>query len=169
MKVERILPPTGVAIECDGYVPLVARNIGEFTYCEKYWRTGDFKNTILEFGVKPTDGTICKVTVTLMGKFSRKLLPFVELCSIRDGVPCLDLMRWHESAKSLDDHGPFDASLVKDRLVIRFSNSDAKICHGIRNGRLIYVVDSDDELTGIEVLDLSSQEINNIMYTLGAA
>jgi hypothetical protein len=166
MKVNAVIPPTGMSVECDGYVPLVARNFGDFVYCEKYWRTGNFKDTIFEFGVESTGGAICKMTITLMNELSIVVHPSIELSTIQDGVPCLDMKFWKESARVLDDSGSPTASLVNDRLIVRFSGNASGSCRGIRNGRLVYVVDEQDELNGFEVLGLSRQDVDNIKLTL---
>ena len=166
MKVSAVIPPTGMSVECDGYVPLVARNFGDFVYCEKYWRTGDFKDTIFEFGVESTDGAICKVTITLMNELSKAVHPSSELSTIQDGTPCFDKKCWKESARVLDDSGSPTASLVNDRLIVRFSGNASGSFRGIRNGRLVYVVDEQDELNGFEVLGLSRQDVDNIKLTL---
>ena len=166
MKVNAVIPPTGVTVECDGYVPLVARNSGDFVYCETYWRIGDFKDTIFEFGVESTRGAICKVTVTLMNELSKAVHPSIELSAIQDGTPCLDMKCWRESARVLDDSGSPTASLVNDRLIVRFSDNASGSFRGIRNGRLVYVVDEQEELSGVEVLGLSRQDVDNIQHTL---
>lgn len=166
MKVSAVIPPTGMSVECDGYVPLVARNFGAFVYCEKYWRTGDFKDTIFEFGVESTGGAICKVTITLMNELSKAVNPSSELSTIQDGTPCFDKKCWKESARVLDDSGSPTASLVNDRLIVRFSGNASGSFRGIRNGRLVYVVDEQDELNGFEVLGLSRQDVDNIKLTL---
>jgi hypothetical protein len=166
MKVNAVIPPTGMSVECDGYVPLVARNFGDFVYCEKYWRTGNFKDTIFEFGVESTGGAICKMTITLMNELSIVVHPSIELSTIQDGVPCLDMKFWKESARVLDDSGSPTASLVNDRLIVRFSGNASGSCRGIRNGRLVYVVDEQEELSGVEVLGLSRQDVDNIQHTL---
>ncbi|MEI8319168.1 MAG: hypothetical protein WCH79_14600 [Planctomycetia bacterium] len=166
MKVSAVIPPTGMSVECDGYVPLVARNFGDFVYCEKYWRTGDFKDTIFEFGVESTGGAICKVTITLMNELSKAVNPSSELSTIQDGTPCFDKKCWKESARVLDDSGSPTASLVNDRLIVRFSGNASGSFRGIRNGRLVYVVDEQDELNGFEVLGLSRQDVDNIKLTL---
>jgi len=155
-----------MSVECDGYVPLVARNFGDFVYCEKYWRTGDFKDTIFEFGVESTGGAICKVTITLMNELSKAVNPSSELSTIQDGTPCFDKKCWKESARVLDDSGSPTASLVNDRLIVRFSGNASGSFRGIRNGRLVYVVDEQDELNGFEVLGLSRQDVDNIKLTL---
>jgi hypothetical protein len=169
MKIERVEAPTGMTVECDGYVPLVARNVGELVYCEKYWMTGDCKDTILKFGIEPASGAICKVTIPLLNQLSQITPPTVEPNAIEDGTPCVDLQCWPESVKFLEDLGSPVVAMVKDRLVIRFSRGDQKHFHGIRNGRLIYVVNEENDLSGLEVLDLSPQEIDNIMCTLSSA
>jgi len=166
MKVSAVIPPTGMSVECDGYVPLVARNFGDFVYCEKYWRTGDFKDTIFEFGVESTGGAICKVTITLMNELSKAVNPSSELSTIQDGTPCFDKKCWKESARVLDDSGSPTASLVNDRLIVRFSGNASGSFRGIRNERLVYVIDEQDELNGFEVLGLSRQDVDNIKLTL---
>jgi len=166
MKVSAVIPPTGMSVECDGYVPLVARNFGDFVYCEKYWRTGDFKDTIVEFGVESTGGAICKVTITLMNELSKAVNPSSELSTIQDGTPCFDKKCWKESARVLDDSGSPTASLVNDRLIVRFSGNASGSFRGIRNERLVYVIDEQDELNGFEVLGLSRQDVDNIKLTL---
>jgi len=155
-----------MSVECDGYVPLVARNFGDFVYCEKYWRTGDFKDTIFEFGVESTGGAICKVTITLMNELSKAVNPSSELSTIQDGTPCFDKKCWKESARVLDDSGSPTASLVNDRLIVRFSGNASGSFRGIRNERLVYVIDEQDELNGFEVLGLSRQDVDNIKLTL---
>jgi hypothetical protein len=165
MKINTVLPPSGMSIECDGYVPLVARNLGDFVYCEKYWRTGDFKDAIVEFGVEINKGAICKMTVTLMNELSDSTQQPFELIAIQDGIPCVDVKCWKESARVLDDTSAPSASLVNDRLIVRFSGAATGPFRGIRNGRLVYVVDEQDELSGVEVFGLSRQEVDSIRHT----
>jgi hypothetical protein len=63
-------PVEDTALEIDEYVPLRFRCQDTFDPVPLYWRTGDFHRQLIEIGLNPYSGAVCKITVTGLGEHS---------------------------------------------------------------------------------------------------
>jgi hypothetical protein len=168
MQVESILPGRNATVQCDGYVPMIVRLDGDFQFPPKYWRTGDFKKSLVEIGIDQSSGAICKVTVTSVNGLEPNATQQTELVSLEYGLPCVNPTNWDEAKNRIDVEQDVAASLVGDRFIIRFGSGGAHLVNSVRCGRLVFQIDDDNTLRGIEVADLTQEEIDNLRYATGA-
>ena len=166
MKLSSLLPESGVQIECDGYVPLIARSVGCTAFPLQYWRTGDFKKSLVEVGADPSNGAICKITVTSLAGIGSNALQLTDLSATQAGLPCISLEDWAGSSRK-DVEQPVNAALLGNRLVLQFGPPKAQLTSAIRNGRVVFQVDQSRTIYGIEFLDLSAKELEEFRYAVG--
>lgn len=160
-------PTEHVVYEGDDFVPLKFSFPDTIHALPLYWRTGDFKRQLLEIGLEPNSGAICKITVTGIGELSdtADVIP-AESTSIATGVPICDISRWDAEATEYadrfrDEVRPFTVFLRSHNVMIAFGSSVSaeRVCSvgsvefGLR----------DDVLSYISFSDLSSQSIERIL------
>jgi len=166
MKLSSILPESGVQIECDGYVPLIARSVGCKAFPLWYWRTGDFKKSLIEVGVDPSSGAICKITVLCLAGIGSHASQMADLSATQAGLPCISLEDWAGASRK-DVEQPVEAALIGNRLVLHFGPPRGQLSTAIRNGRVVFQVDQSGVICGIEILDLSTKELEEFRYAVG--
>lgn len=166
MKRSSLLPETGVQIECDGIVPLIAR----FEVCPaaplQYWRTGDFEKSLIQVGVDPSNGAICQITVVCLAGVGPHAFPMTDLSSVQVGLPCISMEGWAGSFRK-DVEQPVEAAVIGNRLVLQFSPQRGQPLTPIRNGRVVFQVDPSQIISGIEILELSTEELGKFCWALG--
>ena len=166
MKLSSLLPASGVEIECDGYVPLIARSVGCTAFPLQYWRTGDFKKSLIEVGVDPSNGAICKITVTSLAGVGSHALQLADPSTTQAGLPCISLEDWAGSSRK-DVEQPVHAALLDNRLVLQLGPQKGQRTTAICNGRVVFQVDESSTISGIEILELSKQELEEFRYAVG--
>lgn len=169
MKVVSISPPVQAHIECDGYVPLVIRFEGNAPWPPKYWRTGDFRHSLVEMAVDPSTGTVCKIVVTAIhdvctgdGKLDRHLG-----WGRRSGVPTTSLTIWAGNQSRVDVEGNVRGSLDGRTFTILFWDGYDGF-EIVNCGRINFLVDARNELAGFQVLDLTELELENLRFAIGS-
>ncbi len=166
MRINSFLPGCDATVEFDGYVPMIARVKGDFQFPPNYWRTGDFKQSLVEIGVDKSTGAICKVAVVSLNKLHNDAAEKADLDSIGLGLPCVKTDAWNNSTIRIDVEQEVSASLIDDRLVIQFGSVETHFRNAVRCGRLVFQVGDENILCGIEVTDLSPKEIENFRYSI---
>jgi hypothetical protein len=166
MNLSSLLPESGVQIECDGYVPLIARSVGCTAFPLQYWRTGDFKKSLIEVGVDPSNGAICKITVTSLAGIGSHAFQMADLSATQAGLPCISLEDWAGSSRK-DVEQPVEATLIGNRLVLQFGPQRGQLTTAIRNGRVVFQIDQSRIISGIEILELSTKELEEFRYAVG--
>lgn len=84
----------------DDYIALVWRCAD--TPPPVYWRTGDLTRSLLEVGLVPQSGRLCKVTVVsatgCLQPDDGVTAAYLAAATVREGLPCCDIRPW------LDQH-----------------------------------------------------------------
>lgn len=166
LYIESNLPATDATVECDGYVPLIVRLKGDFQFPAKYWRIGDFNQSLVEIRIDPSNGALYRVTITLLKELLGEPLPQVHFDSIPEGLPCTSVSIWEDGSNRIDVEQPVLASLFDNRLVLRFGEIVDALPNSTRCGRLAFLIDEKHVLRGIEVCDLTGEEIDNLRFTI---
>ena len=164
MRVNSIISPVPVEVECDGYIPLVVRfggYKGPTVFLPKYWRTGDFKHTLIEIGVNPSSGAICKIVFTALNLLQSKIILTNEGVT-KTGVPCAALEQWENSTERVDVKNDVIGSLANRELTVIFCNLLPRNLEKIQCERIIFLIDHNTDLCGIQIMGLSDQEFENI-------
>lgn len=166
MQIDTIYPTVAVEIECDGYVPLVIRfdgYKGPTSFAPKYWRTGDFKHSLIEVGVTPSSGVICKIVLTSLRPLQSE--PTVtDVPSNATGLPSASLSQWADDQERVDFEQDVTGSLVDRELTVVFGNVASTSLKRIACDRVTFLIDQFEALRGIQVGNLSEQEVENIRY-----
>ena len=165
MRILKIIPETGSEILCDGYIPVVARTLGFADFPLIHWRTGDAKS-LVDFGIDPATGVICKITVTMLGDVETSPVQKNEISELSRGVPCVFVEDWNPKTPRHVEQ-PVKAVLFGNRLVLRFGPQKGQLSTAIRNGRVVFQVDQSGVICGIEILDLSTKELEEFRYAVG--
>lgn len=168
MKVHSSRQPCPVNVESDGYVPVMARFQDDFGVPPVYWRTGDFKKTLVEFGIDPESGAICKVTVTSVNGVSDKSLPKLdfELSTLQEGIPCTDTSVL-EGKPRIDIENAVRASLENDELIVRFGDGSPTVENSVRCGQVAFLVDDEGTLCGVGFSKFSGEQVENLRFSTG--
>ena len=169
MKVESFTPLNSLHVRCDGTVPIVLRfngYTGPLEFAPKYWRTGNFKNTLIEVGVNPTSGELCKIVLTLLPP-RRSERAFTKSPPKTSGVPCVSLSQWKDDKERIDVEQEVIWTLVERELTIVFGSVETSILKGIVCDRMTFLIDQFQELSGFQVSNLSEQEVANFLIAVG--
>jgi hypothetical protein len=168
MRIDTICPIVTVDVECDGYVPLVARfdgYKGPVSWAPKYWRTGDFKRSLLEVAVNPSSGAICKIVLTSLYEIQEKLFVDGEPCS-KTGIPSASLSQWSDAQTRIDVEQRILGSLVDRELTVIFAEVESMPLEKIGCDRVIFFIDQFRDLRGFRVTKLSQREIDNLRFAM---
>jgi len=168
MQVQSINPPAAVQIDCDGYVPLVVRVNSNAKWPPKYWRTGDFKHSLVEIAVDPSTGTVCKIVVTSIRDVSAdgQSTDAVSRRKRSDGVPNALLTVWEGEQTRVDVEGQVRGYL-EGRTFTVVLGDDQKDCNVVNCDRVNFLMNSSNELCGFQVEELTDQELENLRYAIG--
>ncbi len=168
MKMSSLRRCCPVDIESDGYVPVMARFRDEFEAPPIYWRTGDFKKTLVEIGVDRNNGAICKITVTSINGVSDTTLPKIgfALSDLKEGIPCADLEVLGGETR-VDVQCVVRALLERDELVVRFGDSVPTIDNSSRCGNVAFLVSAANEVCGVGFCSFTDEQIDNLRFSSG--
>lgn len=167
MKIVSFSPSTPESLETDDYVPITARFEGDFQFPPSYWRTGDFKKTLIEFGVDRASGSICKVTATCLNRPVTSDRQRIDFGGFREGLPQTDISFWNNKIR-IDTPQSIATSLNDDQLVIWFGEIERATEDSVRCGRVAFLIDEESVLCGIGFEGLSPQQIKNLLTATGS-
>lgn len=149
----------------DAYIPLDIR-WGDDYYTNTsilYWRTGDFKKSLIELGIDSKTGQIRSFTLILVKKLlliSEDLLK--SNVPITHGLPVIYTKNWFEKDRFFDEVGEFQCILNESagRLYIVFTQD--QIVKWIKNDRVLFGLNDESMLTIIGVEDFDEKAIRMI-------
>jgi hypothetical protein len=170
MRIETIGRAASFDIECDGYVPMVIRldcYRGPSSFSPKYWRTGDFKRTLLEVAVNPFSGELCRIALTSLSQL-RSVPVVFNVTSSKLGLPVASMSQWADNQERIDVDQDVTASLVGRDLTVVCGAVDGTYCERIDCNHLSFVIDARGQLRGVKVEILSDQDVANIQFAIGA-
>lgn len=165
LYITRLASVINEKLEIDPYIPLKIQ-WGQWKLAEEptiYWRTGDFKSSLIEIGIAANSGLIRSFTFV-----HSKDISFTDLQTewpklYIEGTPIFDISKWPDSGR-LDEQGLARICLYEENISVFFSQSIIvkKIC----SGRICFGINNDNNLCAIKVHDLTEEEKSQIKDTL---
>jgi hypothetical protein len=133
-----------------------------------YWRTGDFKHSLVSIGLNPMNGSILSVTVTQINKIdlleSQDIIisDSIECCQ---GIPVCDVSYWNDR-RYKDDPKELRFIASINSLTILFDLYPRSLVKYQANNAIFYV-DSNNYLYGFTLENISKYDMDLIIETLG--
>lgn len=122
-----------------------------------YWRIGKF----LEIGINPTSKVISSITLVAASDVCVLKKPISD-CeeNISVGIPLVETGKWQKNSYYLDDDlsKDFNVYLEKNNITILFDESN-EIESKIRNGRVIFGFDRNNQLSFIKIENINEEEM----------
>lgn len=152
-------------IEVDPYVPVKIR-WGQWDLTLEptiYWRTGDFKNSLVEIGIASKSGIIRSFTVVYTKDIFLGGTQVQWSKSDEEGTPVFNISEWTESGR-LDENGLAEIHYNGSELSVLLSRNT--ITRRVVSGRVCFDLDNTANLCAITVFSLSEDEKIQISDTL---
>lgn len=156
LKLEDVTNSIKETIQVDDYIPLSVRWINSNLDSPRlFWRTGNFKTSLLEIGIDSKTGIIRSITLTFTERISVCEAEVTDSPSV-EGTPVFQIADWG-SEFYLDVSQDFDTYLSGQNLniVLGGNKSVGKI---VRSGRVTFFFDSQNVLKQLEILQLTEEE-----------
>lgn len=142
-------------IEYDVYTPINIE-FGTWNISKEptiYWRTGDFKKSLIEIGVGKYTGNIRSITLTLCenvyeteeSNFDMKNVTLIK------GMPNFDVEKFNNETY-VDEKGKLNVYIGNDKVLILFS--DNEVVSILQNANVGFAIDTNEIVCGIIVSDV---------------
>lgn len=166
LKLKNVEKPMRLSIEFDIYVPLKIR-VGHWDMSKEYtiyWRTGDFKKSLIEIGLGSETGILRSFTLTeaALTESNTHCLDSID-CEIIEGTP-LFAINGFPSNGFLDFSNQFNVYVGQKELIVSMSMSSCS--KRIKQDRIEFWFDSDDNLISVKIIDITSKEMNTLKQGL---
>lgn len=148
-----------INIEYDLYTPINIE-FGSWNISKEptiYWRTGDFKKSLIEIGLGKYTGNIRSITLTLsenVHKMESLKLDMEDINMVK-GVPSFQIEESNDNTY-IDVKGKLDVYIGKDRVLISFSENDAVSI--LQNDTVGFVLDKEEVVCGILISGMLEHE-----------
>ncbi|MFJ6206338.1 hypothetical protein [Bacillus pumilus] len=148
-----------INIEYDLYTPINIE-FGSWNISKEptiYWRTGDFKKSLIEIGLGKYTGNIRSITLTLsenVHKMESLKLDMEDINMVK-GVPSFQIEESNDNTY-IDEKGKLDVYIGKDRVLISFSENDAVSI--LQNDTVGFVLDKEEVVCGIIISGMLEHE-----------
>ncbi|AOC57742.1 MULTISPECIES: hypothetical protein [Bacillus] len=148
-----------INIEYDLYTPINIE-FGSWNISKEptiYWRTGDFKKSLIEIGLGKYTGNIRSITLTLsenVHKMESLKLDMEDINMVK-GVPSFQIEESNDNTY-IDEKGKLDVYIGKDRVLISFSENDAVSI--LQNDTVGFVLDKEEVVCGILISGMLEHE-----------
>ncbi|MCY7749137.1 hypothetical protein MOB18_08510 [Bacillus inaquosorum] len=146
-------------VEFDVYTPINIE-FGNWDISEDktvYWRTGDFKKSLIEIGFAQKTGEIRSITLTLCENVYKSKEWNIENIEPIKGVPVLSVDR-QQNETYIDEKGILNVYITDKTVYIQFSAHEIESL--IENNHVLFCLDGDDNFCGIIINDVGDDEIN---------
>ena len=151
----------------DGYVPMSFRcwEVRSDVSVPTYWRVGNLKTSLIEIGISQENGAIFGVTVVALAHVrDLRLRPGYRLnptAPRKLGLPLCDIEKSGE-LKYMDESMNLIVDYDDESIYIRFGDKAAE-SKMYQAGRLIFGVDSRDEICSLWIDGLRKGELDNFL------
>lgn len=148
-----------INIEYDLYTPINIE-FGSWNISKEptiYWRTGDFKKSLIEIGLGKYTGNIRSITLTLsenVHKMESLKLDMEDINMVK-GVPSFQIEESNDNTY-IDEKGKLDVYIGKDRVLISFSENVAVSI--LQNDTVGFVLDKEEVVCGIIISGMLEHE-----------
>lgn len=153
-------------LEIDDYVPFVFRNRDNQTSVPLYWRTGDFKSSLLEIGINPETGAIATVKVPFFGIYEASSTPWKEpTARLAKGLPLCGLEIWSKSDEFKDkfkDEAFAINAIIGPDFASFWLSAEVELDSFYICSQLCIGVDKEKVIRKIDFIDLSGADIERI-------
>ncbi|BBW98420.1 hypothetical protein ACPVTF_02070 [Geobacillus icigianus] len=159
LKVAEYKESQSVNIEYDVYIPINIE-FGSWNILKEpaiYWRTGDFKKSLIEIGIGKYTGNIRSITLTLcenVHKMESFNLDMKNVTLIK-GVPNFQVEEYNDQTY-IDEKSELNVYIGIDNVLISFSKND--IVSIIQNDTVGFALDKNKMVCGIIVSGMLEHE-----------
>lgn len=154
---------TGTAhpqVQTDYYIPLKVKIPRESGEVPSYWRTGDFRHSLVEVGLDPRSGRLVTVTVTLVhAELTADVADAPDHQPSVEGCPTLDLGQLQGAFT--DDPGPVLLHLGPDFVWLSFTEGTPHL-RELRYDGLRFLIGADDAWLGLVVEALTAEQMSEL-------
>lgn len=165
LKIEKIHEEIKETIEIDQYIPIKIK-WGKWDLCSEntfYWRTGDFKKSLIEVGIASKSGLIRSVTLVHSDYISFEQMENDLTNTVEHGAPMF-LINSVEEKTRLDEQGMLRVNYSSCTLGIILSSNP--IVKKVINGRVVFELDNCSNVCRITITNLTTNEDIQIRDTL---
>lgn len=137
-------------IESDNYIPLNIE-FGSWDILEEtsiYWRAGNFKSSLIEFGFGKEGKDLRSITLVLCNKVYYMNSKEISLENIEWGCPKVNL-ECKEDCSIIDEKIDFKVFSGVEGTYILFSEEKTDIC--VRNEQVLFCMNANSELVGVYI------------------
>ncbi|MEC1079517.1 hypothetical protein P9A91_16080 [Bacillus safensis] len=159
LKVTEYKDSQSINIEYDLYTPINIE-FGSWNISKEptiYWRTGDFKKSLIEIGIGKYTGSLRSITLTLsenVHKMENLKLDKKNINVIK-GVPNFQVEE-HNDKTYIDEKGKLDVYIGLDKVLISFSENDTVSV--LQNDTVGFALDKDELVCGIIISGMLEHE-----------
>lgn len=161
LKVTEYKESQSVNIEYDIYTPINIE-FGTWNISKEptiYWRTGDFKKSLIEIGIGKYTGNIRSITLTLsenVHKMESLGLDMKNITLIK-GTPNFQVEEYYDKTY-IDEKGELNVYIGIDSVLISFSENDTVSI--VQNDTVGFILDKNKIVCGIIVNGMLEHEKN---------
>lgn len=170
LKVTGSIKVVSFYMDIDDYVPFTFRCQDTTSIQPLYWRTGDLKKSMLAIGLNQDSGAMCSLTVTsidAVGPLNAcELLPVLD--PLIEEMPVCDISNWSNWSadrywedRYRDEPSDFLTLVGEDKVCIKLGTQSLVNC-AYKIGNLIIGVDPEDNLSWLEIRNLSTVDIRKM-------
>lgn len=152
-------------IEFDMYVPFKIR-VGHWDMSKEhtiYWRTGDLKKSLFEIGFGSETGIVRSLTLTSIDIVERFNCVDCVKCETTEGTPSFDIKNFPKNGIK-DFANQINVYLGFTEILVSINTSAC--IKRIKQGRIEYWFDSNDNLTSVKITEITSEEMNMLKQGL---
>ncbi|MEW9676883.1 hypothetical protein ABRT01_11975 [Lentibacillus sp. L22] len=151
LTVKKYKEKTYESIEFDIYTPINIE-FGTWNISKEptlYWRTGDFKKSLIEIGIGSDTGVLRSITLTLSEnvlKTENNEHLVTNHVEVAEGTPVFWVDEYANETY-IDEKGKLNVYIGKDNIYISFSESE--IISLIKNNTILFSMDGNNQFCGI--------------------
>ncbi len=163
LKVIEYKDSQSINIKYDLYTPINIE-FGSWNILKEptiYWRTGDFKKSLIEIGIGKYTGSLRSITLILSGnihKMERSKLAKEDLKMLK-GVPIFQVEEFNEKTY-IDQKGKLDVYMWTDEVFISFSSND--LVSILQNDTVEFALDKNKVVCGIIISSVLEHEMKTL-------
>ncbi|WP_078577826.1 hypothetical protein [Salipaludibacillus agaradhaerens] len=161
LKVTKYKESESVNIEYDVYTPINIE-FGNWNISKEptiYWRTGDFKKSLIEIGVGKYTGNIRSITLTLSENVHHMETLDCNMKNITliNGTPNFQIEEFNDKTY-IDENGELNVYIGRDKVFISFSESETVSV--VQNDNVGFALDENNMVCGVIVSGMLEPDIN---------
>lgn len=175
LRIIKQIEPSAFAVQYDEYIPFTIEFENDSLAPPVYWRVGNGKSSLIEVGLNKHSGQMLSVVLTSIATENviKNRGDYSPIVKEEIGMPIFDLSYWkngvatdHFSNQFVDEFNlAIELTLGKNSLNIAFFDG-LKPVRLIRNGNIIFGVDSAGFLISIALVNLTKTDVEVINSTV---